>query len=153
MKALKEQLAFYSSYHRNPYNILMHFLGIPTIVFSILLFLSIFQLSYLSYIFNLSTLFALAVLIYYFLLDIYLPLFVIIWITPLFLLIRTLHQFELPLIFISIVLFVIGWVLQIIGHSVFEKNKPAFLDNLLQLLIGPLFITVEALRKIGIRRY
>lgn len=153
MRTLKEQLDFYSSYHRNPYNILMHFLGIPTIVFSILLFLSVFQLGYLSYIFNLSTLFALIVLIYYFLLDIYLPLFVIVWIIPLFLLIRALHQFELPLIFISIALFVVGWVFQIIGHSVFEKNKPAFLDNLVQLLIGPLFITVEALRKMGIRRY
>jgi len=38
------------------------------------------------------------------------------------------------------VLFVIGWILQGIGHSVFEKRSPAFFTNLKQLLVGPLWI-------------
>ena len=39
-------------------------------------------------------------------------------------------------------LFVIGWIIQFIGHG-FEGRKPAFLDDLTSLLIGPLFIVAE----------
>jgi uncharacterized membrane protein YGL010W len=37
-------------------------------------------------------------------------------------------------------LFVLGWVAQIVGHYVFEKKAPSFLDNLIQMLIGPFWI-------------
>lgn len=37
-------------------------------------------------------------------------------------------------------LFVLGWILQGIGHAVFEKKSPAFLKNIEHLLIGPLWI-------------
>ncbi len=33
----------------------------------------------------------------------------------------------------------VGWLVQLAGHAVWEKNRPAFLTNLLQALIGPLF--------------
>ncbi len=36
--------------------------------------------------------------------------------------------------------FVVGWVFQIYGHKVYEKNSPALLDNLLHALIGPAFV-------------
>jgi uncharacterized membrane protein YGL010W len=36
--------------------------------------------------------------------------------------------------------FVLGWILQFIGHGVYEKQRPAFLDNLRHLLIGPMWI-------------
>jgi len=36
--------------------------------------------------------------------------------------------------------FVLGWVLQGIGHYVFEKRSPSFAHNLKHLLIGPLWI-------------
>ena len=36
--------------------------------------------------------------------------------------------------------FVAGWVFQLVGHSVYEKNRPAFLRNLSHLLVGPLWI-------------
>lgn len=38
------------------------------------------------------------------------------------------------------VLFAAGWVFQLVGHAVYEKNRPAFLRNLAHLLIGPLWI-------------
>jgi uncharacterized membrane protein YGL010W len=37
-------------------------------------------------------------------------------------------------------LFVAGWGFQLVGHSVYDKNRPAFLRNLSHLLIGPLWI-------------
>ncbi len=40
-------------------------------------------------------------------------------------------------------LFVLAWVLQFIGHYVFEKKSPAFFKNLQHLLVGPLWIFVR----------
>ena len=37
-------------------------------------------------------------------------------------------------------LFLVGWVFQFIGHGVYEKRSPAFLDNLAHLLVGPLWV-------------
>ncbi len=34
---------------------------------------------------------------------------------------------------------VVGWLVQLAGHVVWEKKQPAFLTNLLQALVGPLF--------------
>ena len=48
----------------------------------------------------------------------------------------------------SIGLFVVGWVLQFIGHY-FEGKKPAFVDDLVGLLIGPLFVMAEVLFLLG----
>jgi uncharacterized membrane protein YGL010W len=50
---------------------------------------------------------------------------------------------------VSISGFVVGWVLQFIGH-VFEGRKPAFIDDIMSLAIGPLFIVVEALFACGL---
>lgn len=41
---------------------------------------------------------------------------------------------------INVALFVLGWVFQFIGHSVYEKRQPAFLRNVTHLLVGPLWI-------------
>jgi uncharacterized membrane protein YGL010W len=41
-------------------------------------------------------------------------------------------------------LFVLGWVLQFIGHYVYEKRSPAFFRNLAHLLVGPLWILAKA---------
>ena len=34
---------------------------------------------------------------------------------------------------------VVGWLIQLAGHAVWEKKSPAFLTNLLQALVGPMF--------------
>ena len=45
-------------------------------------------------------------------------------------------------------LFVVGWVFQFIGHY-YEGRKPAFVDDLVGLLVGPMFVTGEALFALG----
>jgi uncharacterized membrane protein YGL010W len=40
-------------------------------------------------------------------------------------------------------LFVVGWTFQFLGHY-YEGRKPAFMDDLLGLVIGPLFLVAEA---------
>ncbi|MEO5969984.1 MAG: Mpo1-like protein [Bdellovibrionia bacterium] len=41
---------------------------------------------------------------------------------------------------VNTILFVSGWILQGIGHAFFEKRSPAFTQNVLHLLTGPLWI-------------
>ncbi|MBT9594890.1 MAG: DUF962 domain-containing protein [Vitreoscilla sp.] len=45
-------------------------------------------------------------------------------------------------------LFSLGWAIQFIGHY-YEGRKPAFADDLVGLLVGPQFITAEALFGLG----
>ncbi|GIL40468.1 hypothetical protein TMPK1_27050 [Rhodospirillales bacterium TMPK1] len=52
---------------------------------------------------------------------------------------------------VFLVLFVAGWALQFYGHSAFEGKRPAFLSNLFQTLVAPLFLMDEAFRAIGLR--
>lgn len=47
---------------------------------------------------------------------------------------------------VSLALFVVGWVFQFAGHSLYEKRSPAFLGNLVHLLIGPLWVLNHVLR-------
>lgn len=44
--------------------------------------------------------------------------------------------------------FAIGWVIQFIGHY-YEGRKPAFVDDLVGLLVGPMFVTAEAMFAAG----
>ena len=44
--------------------------------------------------------------------------------------------------------FVIGWVFQFVGHY-YEGRKPAFVDDLVGLLVGPMFVVGELLFMLG----
>jgi len=48
-------------------------------------------------------------------------------------------------------MFVIGWIIQLVGH-IHEGRKPAFLDDIVGLLIGPLFVVAEICFLLGLRR-
>ena len=48
-------------------------------------------------------------------------------------------------------LFVVGWSFQFLGHAVFERRRPAFVDDLSQTLIGPMFIVAKMLVRLGLR--
>jgi uncharacterized membrane protein YGL010W len=75
---------------------------------------------------------------------------------------RVTHMFGIPLIVASLPLapfnpllaggmFVGGWILQFIGHYVFEKNDPKFFGDPLNLLIGVVWAAVEWARLVGIK--
>ena len=42
----------------------------------------------------------------------------------------------------------VGWVIQFVGHY-YEGRKPAFVDDLVGLLVGPMFVVAEALFALG----
>ena len=53
---------------------------------------------------------------------------------------------------LNVALFVLGWIFQFIGHSVYEKKQPAFFRNFVHLLIGPLWILNDLIPVVKPRR-
>lgn len=52
----------------------------------------------------------------------------------------------------AVVLHVISWLAQFVGHGVFEGRAPALLDNLVQaLFLAPFFVWMEILFSLGYR--
>ena len=47
--------------------------------------------------------------------------------------------------------FVVGWIIQFVGHY-YEGRKPAFADDLVGLLVGPMFVVLEMLAPLGLFR-
>ncbi len=60
---------------------------------------------------------------------------------------------SLPLFFFrwrwALVLFITGWVLQLIGHAI-EGNRPAFFRNPVYLFIGPWWFLRRIARSVGL---
>jgi uncharacterized membrane protein YGL010W len=48
-------------------------------------------------------------------------------------------------------LFAVGWVIQFVGHH-YEGRKPAFVDDLVGLIVGPLFVVAEWAFALGLRK-
>src|SRR6266704_1462862 len=44
-----------------------------------------------------------------------------------------------------------GWALQLVGHA-FEGRKPALADNLFQIFIAPIFLVAEVFFALGLKR-
>ena len=55
----------------------------------------------------------------------------------------------LPVWQIGVALFVIGWLFQFVGHYL-EGRKPAFVDDVVGLLVGPMFVVGEVLIVMGL---
>lgn len=49
---------------------------------------------------------------------------------------------------VALALFLLGWVFQFVGHY-YEGRKPAFVDDLVGLLVGPMFVVAEGLFSLG----
>jgi uncharacterized membrane protein YGL010W len=74
---------------------------------------------------------------------------------------RLFHTIAIPMITVSwplfffnwrwaaLLLFVVGWILQLAGHAI-EGNQPAFFKNPVYLIIGPLWFLRRAASVIGV---
>lgn len=142
---LRSQLGFYKSYHHDPKNVLIHSIFVPTILFSSFCML---QRVNVYHGFTLTTLLSISFFIFY--CCLYLPTGLLAGFF-LFLLNHALINDKIHLSFgQELSLFVIGWIFQFIGHGVFEKKRPALIDNLVQsLVLAPYFIMFEFLFKLG----
>ena len=141
-----ELLVQYARYHRDKRNIVSHFIGIPLIVLGLGVLLARLQLGPLNAAW-------------------------LVWaVTALWYLSRGLPALGLATVALNALLmalaqplatgsmaawlgwglglFALGWLIQFVGHY-WEGRKPAFVDDLVGLLVGPMFIVAEWMMAAG----
>lgn len=144
MKNLVDHLSQYAAYHRDRRNIATHFVGIPMIVLAVTVLLSRPGGELLGLWVSPALLAALAAAWFYLRLDRALG-----WVMAALLGLCLWAGHALAVASTSvwlgagIALFVIGWAIQFVGHY-YEGRKPAFVDDIAGLIIGPLFVVAEA---------
>ena len=152
MKTLEQQLTLYAAYHQDRRNILTHLIGIPMIVLAVATLLSRPGMQSGGLWLSPALLVGVLAAVYYLLLDLRygvamaLKLTIFLWFAALLAQLSTAGWLGWGL-----VLFVLGWIIQFIGHH-YEGRKPAFLDDIMGLAIGPLFVVAELGFMFGLRK-
>ncbi|OJA13199.1 hypothetical protein AZE42_10427 [Rhizopogon vesiculosus] len=160
---IRKQLTFYGSYHTNPINVLIHVFGVPAIVWSAQALLTLIPhptfLPDIRYAFNeflvfdmnTSAIFTAFYLAYYLILEpiaalLYAPQMVLSLLTA------TAYAYRPDGIRNAIIVQVVSWVAQFLGHELAEGRAPALLDNIAgALVLGPFFVHLELLFMVGYR--
>ena len=144
MKTLEQQLGNYGLYHRSKRNVLTHFFGIPLIVFAVLCLLGRIEIPLAGYDITGAHVAVLASVIYYLMLSISLGMIMAVILVLMAVAASMVSQLSFyEWLMMSVGIFVLGWILQFIGHY-FEGKKPAFVDDIVGLIIGPLY-EIEAI--------
>ncbi|EPZ36149.1 DUF962 domain protein [Rozella allomycis CSF55] len=150
----ESQLLFYSQYHHQKVNKIIHIICIPTIMFTVMIAMSAYIPKYnfqniidIQFTYVMTSIYV----IYYLLLEpvagaLYAPI----------LLLMTHYAEKLALDGVDmkwvLIVHVAAWILQFVGHGVFEKRAPALLDSLFQaFLLAPFFVFMEVLFAMGYR--
>jgi uncharacterized membrane protein YGL010W len=151
-----KEMAFYSAYHQEKRNVMIHIFGVPLISFSFLVVASWVPIGTIGdFPVNLAMVLTVLTLGYYFTLDIPFSLVaVVVFGTLLTVANYIAYNFSTP---VGWTIFgigqVVGWASQIYGHVAFEKGRPAFLDNLFQALVSaPLFVIADVFFELGFRK-
>ena len=153
MTLFVQHLSKYAAYHRDKRNVVTHFIGIPMIVVGVVILLSrpgfmdirgmaispalmVVAVTALFYL-KLDFRFGVAMTVF---------LAVCLWLGQML-------AVQSTVIWLSwgIGLFVVGWLFQFVGHY-FEGKKPAFVDDVMGLAIGPIFVAAELAFELGLRK-
>jgi uncharacterized membrane protein YGL010W len=148
------RLASYARYHRDERNSATHYIGIPMILLAVLIPLAYRPVSIGMLQISIGTLLLAVATIGWIALDAGVGSAMLVMTVPLAAAAEWLVRSGSAALALwtAAALFVAGWIFQFVGHSVFEKRKPAFFDDLAQLFIGPMFIVAKILVRLGLRR-
>ena len=145
---IHQWISDYGVSHQNPMNKKIHWICVPLIMFTLLGLLSLVKI----YNVNLTHLIIIFALFFYLRLSISISvgmfiisaiqLGIIFYMETLFL--------DLHLLYIYLLIFIIAWVGQFIGHKI-EGQKPSFFEDIQFLLIGPAWIISFIYKKMGIK--
>lgn len=151
MRKIEMLLNEYSESHTNKINILIHAIAVPAIYFvSIGLIWSIPTPAFIAF-FNvtLAHVIAIPVLYYYFMLSGPIGAAMLLLTMAVFLGIQQLENWGISVWQFSLVLFVVMWIAQFIGHHI-EGKRASFLSDLRFLLVGPAWWWVHWLKRMKI---
>ena len=156
MRKIDKLFAEYAESHRNPTNKLIHWICVPLIFWTILGFISYIPtpniyLQYFGFLSIASLVALVLVTIFYFRLSWRIAFIMI------FIMLLMEHFVSFANVSLGrnswilfIVVFIITWILQFLGHKI-EGKKPSFLKDLQFLLIGPIWLLHFIMKKLGIR--
>ena len=150
MRAATDLLTQYAAYHRDERNILSHFIGVPLMVLSIAVLLAkpvvalgglsltpawiVFALVAVWYLTRGSLVLGMAVSTFVGLLVLFGQ--------------HAASGSTAAWLSWGFGCFAVGWLIQFAGH-LYEGKKPAFIDDLSSLLVGPMFVVAEVLFALG----
>ncbi len=144
MKTLEQQLSQYAAYHRDRRNIATHFVGIPMIVFATAALLARPAWLVGGVALSPALVVTAGAVLFYLALDLRYGIAMSLFMGAAWWVGAAVAARSTALwLGYGVGLFVVGWIIQFVGHA-FEGRKPAFVDDLVGLLIGPLFIVAEA---------
>ena len=149
----QRQLASYAAVHRSWRNKATHFVGIPIIVFSLLLILALWRVHPAGREVSMALLVAAVAVLGWMALDLGVGLIMAALMAPTWYAAEALAGALAPssTVVAFAVLFIVGWALQFLGHH-YEGKRPALIDNIFQAFIGPMFLVAEAMVVMGQRR-
>ncbi|MFB9067549.1 DUF962 domain-containing protein [Pseudofulvimonas gallinarii] len=152
-RAIDRYFDHYADDHRNGTNVLIHWICVPLIVWSVIAALWVIPVP--------SSLFKpglwagmamLAAVLWYYRHSRVLGLSMAVAMAGLGLLTALLFRELGPrtLLFVAIAVFVIAWIGQFVGHLL-EGRRPSFFTDLFYLLVGPAWLMGKTLRRLGLR--
>jgi len=155
-KTMQWYLDKYGESHQNDTNKLIHWICVPSIMFSLLglIFAIPFPFAEKGLLTNWAAVFLALALLYYLRLSV--PMFLGFIVIILLMLAGNNAIFEAvgrsngQLALVSLLIFVVAWIGQFIGHKI-EGKKPSFLEDVQFLLIGPAWLLHFIYKKLGIR--
>lgn len=146
MKTIIDILTDYAVYHTKPKTKYTHIIGVPLIILSLFILFSWLRIGTIS----VAVIISFSLIAYYLWLDFKLGLItgalllvllsIAMWISG--------NHFSLASLGMFLIFFVGGWFLQLLGHH-HEGNKPALVDNFLQVFTAPVFVVAEVLFMLG----
>ena len=153
MRNATELLAQYAQYHRDRRNILSHFVGVPMIVFGAGVLLARPAIAAAGFVLTPAWLVLVLAVAWYLTrgsaalgVAVSAVVGVLVWLA---------HQVSggsVPVwLAWGVGFFAVGWLIQFVGHW-YEGRKPAFVDDIVGLLVGPMFVVAEAMFLLGWNR-
>jgi len=153
MKTLEQWLSAYGQSHQNKVNQRLHHVCVPAIVFSLLGLLWLLPLPGVilpaNIPANVAMLLAVLVCAFYYYLSWRIATGASTMIGLMLLLVYMIDRSAWPLHMISLLVFVLAWVGQFIGHAI-EGKRPSFAQDIRFLLIGPLWVIAHGYEVLGI---
>lgn len=158
MRNLATFLHDYGESHRHPINQWVHIVCVPAIFLSTL---GLFWLIPLGrwlgldgaagYWLNGGTVLAVLCMPFYLRLSVGVSVLMLGWLAVSIAIVVAVDRSAASLGWSALVLWLVAWAIQVWGHKV-EGKKPSFTDDLVFLLVGPVFVSKEFAYKLGLSR-
>lgn len=155
MQTINQLLDEYGSSHKNRTNKILHWICVPVIVWTAVALLWSIpfpgELSVMGIPVNWAVIAMVLLQIYYFKLSVTLALGFLLVNVALLMITSYVDQHSVwPLWLVALIVFVVAWIGQFIGHAV-EGKRPSFFQDLQFLLIGPAWLLAAMYRTAGIK--